>query len=247
VDYLALNAQRAPFSTGAVRKAVNYAIDRRALAEQPPPFSFGQPTDQYIPPGMRGFRDAVIYPLGGPDVATARRLAGDRHRHAAMYTCNLPSCQHAAAVVRQDLKAIAIDVDIRAFPYDVLDRRLRRPGEPWDIAIIGWGADYNDPADFLNPLFAPYRAARVPEESTSVNVGRFEDPRLQPRLRAASRLTGARRDRAYARLDADLARAAAPVAAFANDTRDYFFSARMRCQTIQPLYGIDLAALCARP
>ena len=30
-------------------------------------------------------------------------------------------------------------------------------------------------------------------------------------------------------------------------TNDYLFSARMGCQTIHPIYGIDLAALCMRP
>ena len=64
-----------------MRRAVNYAIDRRALARHPIPEALaGRPTDQHIPPGWPGFRDAAIYPLGGPDLATARRLAGDGRR-----------------------------------------------------------------------------------------------------------------------------------------------------------------------
>ena len=75
IGYMALNTRRPLFSSVGMRQAVNYAIDRRALARHPLPFASGQPTDQYIPPGMNGFHDAGIYPLGGPDVAKAKRLA----------------------------------------------------------------------------------------------------------------------------------------------------------------------------
>jgi hypothetical protein len=34
--------------------------------------------------------------------------------------------------------------------------------------------------------------------------------------------------------------------AFANETARDFFSARVGCQIYQPVYGIDLAALCIR-
>ena len=46
-------------------------------------------------------------------------------------------------------------------------------------------------------------------------------------------------------LDLDLARNAAPLAAFGNLTSNDFFSARIGCQTYG-VYGMDLAALCPR-
>ena len=70
--------------------------------------------------------------------------------------------------------------------------------------------------------------------------------RFRARLRAVAELNGPRRYRAYARLDADLASEAAPVAAYAHNTKDYLFSARMGCEVIQPIYGVDLGALCIR-
>ena len=65
-------------------------------------------------------------------------------------------------------------------------------------------------------------------------------------MAAASRLTGEARLRAYARLDRDLAERAAPAAAFASSIVTHFLSARMGCQVLHPLYGLDLAALCVR-
>jgi hypothetical protein len=63
---------------------------------------------------------------------------------------------------------------------------------------------------------------------------------------AAERLSGPRRYLAFGKLDADLVRNAAPWAAYLNLPQIDFFSARMGCQVFQPVYAMDLAALCIR-
>ena len=50
----------------------------------------------------------------------------------------------------------------------------------------------------------------------------------------------------YGALDLDLARIAAPLAAYGNPWSHDFFSARIGCQTYNGTYGMDLAALCSR-
>ena len=109
------NPHRPLFARAAMRQAVNHAIDRRALARQSAVWSVGRPTDQHIPPGFPGFRDARLYPLGRPDLATARRLAGGARRHGTLYTCNQPVCIARAEIVRANLAAIGIDLEIRRF------------------------------------------------------------------------------------------------------------------------------------
>jgi hypothetical protein len=59
-------------------------------------------------------------------------------------------------------------------------------------------------------------------------------------------LTGDARLRAYAKLDRDLAADAVPAVPFATGTASYFLSARMGCQVLHPIFGLDLAALCVR-
>ena len=73
----------------------------------------------------------------------------------------------------------------------------------------------------------------------------FDDPAYQRKLAAAARLSGPERYLTYGQLDLDLARNAAPLAAFDNLTDNDFFSARIGCQTYG-IYGMDLAALCLR-
>ena len=65
--------------------------------------------------------------------------------------------------------------------------------------------------------------------------------------RAASRLSEPQRYLAYGRFDADTARNAAPLGAVGDKIERELFSARIGCQVHQPMYGMDLAALCIRP
>ena len=71
------------------------------------------------------------------------------------------------------------------------------------------------------------------------------DPAYQRKLAKAARLSGPQRYLTYGKLDLDLARNAAPLAAFGYLTSNDFFSARIGCQTYE-IYGMDLAALCIR-
>ena len=160
-----------------------------------------------------------------------------------LYTCNLKSCLEVAQIVKRNLAAIGIEVEIRKFSVDDLYNRVPKRGEPFDIMLTPWLVDYPDPFDVLNLLFA----GDFIGQPQAGNWGRFDDPVYNRRLDAAARLTGARRYREYARLDADIARDAAPRVAFANENRVDFFSARMGCQLYHPVYGMDLAALCVKP
>ena len=77
MSYLAFNHDRPLFKGAkgtALAKAINYAIDRTAMLAQGG-YLAGKRTDQILPPGIAGFRDANLYPLKGPDIATAKKWA----------------------------------------------------------------------------------------------------------------------------------------------------------------------------
>ena len=220
-----LNTHRPLFRDVRVRQAVNYAIDRRKLAEIAGDM---QPTDQYLPPGMPGFKDVDIYPFT-PNVAAARRLAGTQRRTAILYTEQRGA--RLAQVIKQNLDAIGIDVVVKT-PTAYTDR-LERPGEPFDLAgPVSWSG--LDPADLLGSPGTGF-------------LEFFDDPSYKRKVRAASRLSGPRRYLTYGALDVDTARNRAPVVSIGNRFNLDFFSARMGCQVYSPVFGIDLAALCIRP
>jgi YVTN family beta-propeller protein len=241
--FLALNTSRPLFANVHMRRAVNYAIDRTALARLGIVSNRfpSKPSDQYLPPGIPGFRDVHIYPLT-PNVDRARSFARGRGRDAVLYTCNSVPCAQSAQIIKTDLDAIGLDVEVRAFPLEVLFGKVATRKEPFDLATVGWGADYPDPADFLNLLLDGHSI----RARGNVNYAYFDDPQYNHELEAAARLAGPKRYQAYAGLDVELARNAAPWVAVANPTNRDFFSPRMGCEVYQPVYGIDLAALCIR-
>jgi hypothetical protein len=148
----------------------------------------GRPTDQHIPPGLPGFEDAAVYPLGGRDLTAARRLAGSTRRHAVLYTCDFPGCSSHGQILRSNLSAIGIELDVREFSIPELFERLRKPGEPFDIGYSNWFFDYADPFSYINLQFG----------EDGFFFGLFEDPRWQRQMDAVARLSGNRRIRAYA-------------------------------------------------
>jgi YVTN family beta-propeller protein len=236
LDFFLLNTHRPLFAAARLRRAVNYAVDRTALARlgsggRPLP---GSPSSHYLPPGMPGYTDLHSYPLK-PELRKARRLTqGHAGARPVLYTCNVAPCQEQAQVLKANLAAIGLRVDVKALPLDAMFYRIIRPGEPFDIVYVGWVADYPDPAAMLNLLL----------ESGTI-LPTFDDPIYRARLAAAARLSGAKRYLTYARLDAALTRHGAPWIAFGNASYNELFSARMGCQTYG-VYGVDLAALCVR-
>jgi YVTN family beta-propeller protein len=233
IKFFALNTHRPLFADVRLRQAVNYAIDRPALARLGDPLPERR-SDNYLPPGVPGYRDAPIFPPG-PDLAKARQLAkGHAGQTAVLYTCERLTCLQRAEIVKTDLAAIRLRVVVKAFQDPVLFAKLATPGEPFDISNVGWTADYPDPQAVLDPLL-----------QDSSNLPPFDDRNYGAKLRAAARLSGPERYLGYARLDADLARNAAPLVAYGNASAHDLFSARMGCQTYG-VYGIDLAALCIK-
>ena len=245
VDGFALNTSRSLFSDPKLRRAVNYAIDRRALAREGA-FFLGLggplssvPTDQSLPSVLPGYKDLSLYPLS-PDLARARQLAGRIHRRAVLYTCDFSPCPQEAQIIKRNLAAIGITVEVKEFA-NFIDRESR-PGEPYDMGLVTWSTDYPDPYDVLNILFDGNLARR----GKGLNLSHFDNRTYNHQLEAAARLSGAARYSAYGRLDADLARDVAPMLIFGNERARDFFSARIGCQTYQPISGMDLAALCIR-
>jgi ABC-type transport system substrate-binding protein len=238
--FLHLNTSRPLFSHVRLRRAVNYAIDRSALAAEgrrrgEGTWDGGAATDDYIPPLVPGATDFHLYPLNGPDLRRAKRIAGHVHATAVLYTPNISLWQQEARIIRRDLKPIGIDVQVKEFPVGTYFSRIARRGEPFDLAVVGWSFE----ADPISPLGI---FANIPDS----NLSRFKDAAFNRRLTVAAKLSGLKRYRAARRLALELERDWAPAAAIATTTSRDFFSARIGCQIYQPEFGMDLAALCVR-
>ena len=205
-----------------LRKAINYALDRPALARAHG-YLDGTPSDRLLPAALS--ESPRLYPLGGPDLETARRWlarAGDRPQTLTVYTPNFPGFVPSAQTFASNLRQLGIVVDVESFDLPTFVKKLDAPGEPWDVALApGSGAAYPDPAGALVPL--------------------LRGTRYEARINAANRVTGAARAKAWAELEADLMLNDPPVAAYADFTPLALVSKRFGCWS-----ELDLAAVCKK-
>ena len=239
VRYLEFNHARPLFRGNArLRRAVNFAVDRAYLARQSPVLALRR-TDQILPPALPGFVDAALYPLDGADVARARELArgSRRTRRAVIYAQEID--RQLVEIVKFNLAQIGIEATVQVFELPVLLERMEHTGEPWDIAVTGWFADYVDPANFFEIFNGRGTLPGDPDVA-------FHEPVWTRRIEEASALTGEARYAAFAALDRDLMREAAPVVPLFVENVVGFTSARLGCVNYHPYGFLDYAAVCLR-
>jgi ABC-type oligopeptide transport system substrate-binding subunit len=244
--YFAFNHDRSAFKGRGqipLKKAINYAIDRSALART---FGYlgGRRDDQMLPPELG--RNESFYPLRGADPATARRwLARAKFKPTKLvlyaYSDNAGTVE-AAQVFKFNLKQIGIDVDVRYFDQTALGEKAGTRGEPFDVAMGAWSVDYGDPASYYEPLLN----GESIQKTGNLNLSYLDDPRVNARIRAANRLRGRARRRAWAELDAYLMRNDPPWAPYFHTTRASFVSSSFGCFVWHPIYSVDIAAACKK-
>jgi ABC-type oligopeptide transport system substrate-binding subunit len=220
----AFNTSRPLFKDNVpLRRAVNFAIDRAAFRRAAGGPLSSRLTDQYLPPGMAGFRDARIYPLERPDLRRARALArgNTRSGKVVLYTIDAPHHIAFAQSIKQNLARIGLDVLIKDFPIAAYFGRLMARG-PYDLGFATWTQDFADPYSVLNvQLDSQFIGA--------TNWPRFDSSEYDRLLRRAARLQGRARYRAYGALDVRLAREAAPMVAIDHFTDPTLVSKRIGC------------------
>jgi peptide/nickel transport system substrate-binding protein len=246
--YIAMNTSRPLFQDNAkLRQAVNWAIDRPQLVRQYG-FLAGARTDQLLPPGMPGYRDWPIYPLGGVNSASlnrAKSLANGTLRggKAVMYTFNSSPGPQVAQVVQYNLKQIGIETEIATFDRVVQNEKAGNRGEPFDLTIEGWGSDYPDPYNFLNKLLD----GTTIQPAHNNNISYFNDPGFNAKLQAAAKLSGDARVRAYADLDREAMRDHAPLAPYISLNARVLVGEDIGCYSFQPVLGTtNLVAVCKK-
>jgi len=239
LDYIVFNTNRPVFRDVRLRRAVNYAIDRHALASA----YADAPADRIVPPAVPGFAAGRIYPLEGPDLVTARKLAGHTTRHAALYWCGPDARQRTLAhIVSSDLARIGISVSVTSSQSCPQNGRYDAQMRHADLILFtGLHSEERDPAPFLDQALA-----RDGSVGSALGPGPWSSSHFRRRLARAEQLRGSARHAAYVRLVGELTRAA-PFAVYGSFIWSEYFSPKIGCKVFQAEYGVvDLGALCKR-
>lgn len=202
--YIAINTTRGPLADVRVRRAINHAVDTKAILTQ---LLGGRGTlaAGIIPPALEG-ADTTRAPYAH-DVARARQLlaeAGYPNGITIKLWCSQDATQsRVAQAVQGYLKEAGITAELVQRESASM-REAARKGEA-DLVLKDWYADYPDAENFLYPLLHSSNAG------VGGNVSFFKDAGFDSVVTASRRETDlVARTALYARADS-IAFAQAPM------------------------------------
>jgi YVTN family beta-propeller protein len=198
--YMFLNTRVPPFDRLAVRKALNYAVDRDAVIQ----LGFGprylQPTCQILPPNFPGYRPYCPYTRNAtksgtwtaPDLDKARRLVAGSHTRGMKITVwAFRDVSHSGFAVRMGRYFVSL---LNQLGYRASEKVLSSDGGRYFAAIadsrnraqIGfaaWASDYPAASAFISVLF-PCNTFR-PASAGQSNLAEFCDRGIDAKVKHA--------------------------------------------------------------
>lgn len=173
VGYLAYNTTKKPFDDARVRKAMNMAIDKKAIIDAVY-LSTGIAAKNPIPPSMWSYNDDV---KDDPfDQAAAKKLLADAGYPNGFETDLWampvqrpynPNAKRIAELMQADLAKIGVKAEIKSFEWG--EYRKRAQAGEHQMAQLGWTGDNGDPDNFLHTLLGCDSAKGV----SGSNIAKF--------------------------------------------------------------------------
>ena len=156
IGYLAYNTTKKPFDDVRVRKAVNMAINKKAIVDAVY-LGTGVPATNPIPPTQWSYNKAVKDDAFNPEEAK-KLLAAAGLKDG--FTTDLwampvqrpynPNARRIAELMQADLAKVGIKAEIKSFEWGEYRKRMQS-GEH-QMGMLGWTGDNGDPDNFLNTL-----------------------------------------------------------------------------------------------
>jgi YVTN family beta-propeller protein len=170
VEFIPLNTNLAPFNSPLARRALNYAVDRRKIAEMYGGPTVATPTCQPLLPGLLGYERYCPYTLHptpngawtAPDLTLAKTLVDESGTKGDSVTVlgspdegTIPSQE--AAYVTQVLGSLGYRARLKMLPFNLVG-----PGEMQEMQLqqvqISVEGDLNpgypDPSSYIPSFFA---------------------------------------------------------------------------------------------
>ncbi|NHO31640.1 ABC transporter substrate-binding protein [Acetobacter fallax] len=188
--YAALNVNIPPFNDLRVRRAFNYAVNRKALVIHNGGPTVAIPSCQMLPSGAPGFEPGCAYTRGAapenpaptwsaPDMALARRLveeSGTKGQHVTIISPAQPNYVAQANELRSTLAEMGYVVSVRVITQAVQFSYIQNSDHRVQVGLTGWNADYPAASTYLQALFSC--ATFTPHSDNSINISGFCDHKL---------------------------------------------------------------------
>ena len=156
IGYLAYNTTKKPFDDVRVRKAINMAIDKKAIVSAVY-LSTGVAATNPIPPTQWSYNKSIKDDVFDP-AAAKKALAAAGYPNG--FTTDLwampvqrpynPNAKRIAELMQADLAKIGVKAEIKSFEWGEYRKRMQN-GEH-QMGMLGWTGDNGDPDNFLANL-----------------------------------------------------------------------------------------------
>jgi peptide/nickel transport system substrate-binding protein len=247
--YLFMNEKIAPFDNPDVRKAVNFAIDKRSLARL-----FGgllEPGCNFLPPGMKGYQkiDPCPYgdPTAAPDVAKAKQMitdAGAAGKSVTVFGNDEPELRSIAEYYSDVLNSIGLKAKPRIVEASVYFTTIGNQNTKAQAGAVNWFQDFPHPGNFMFLV-----DGKSIQQTNNQNYGNVDDPAINKILTTADQnadIDAVADD--YAKAD-KLVIDNAHGAVYGHRKLTVFYSERMDfdgCTVWHPVYNLDFTNLCLK-
>jgi dipeptide transport system substrate-binding protein len=156
VAYLAYNTTQAPFDKVEVRKALNMAINKKAIIDAVFQGA-ATPAKNPIPPTMWSYNDAIEDDKYDPEAAK-KMLEEAGVKDLSMKVWAMPvsrpymlNARRAAELIQSDFAQIGVKVEVVSYEWaEYLERSKAKDRD--GAVILGWTGDNGDPDNFLHTL-----------------------------------------------------------------------------------------------
>ena len=196
-----VNHRVKPFDNPEVRKAIHYAIDKRALARL-----FGgqlEPGCNFLPPGMQGYEKIEPCPFGdpaaAPDVDKAKQILEDEGVAGDSVTV-WGNDEEQTQAVTEYLSDVLNEIGFKAKPRivdgEVYFQTIGAQKTKAQIGFTNWFQDFPHPGNFLF-LVDPDTI----QETNNQNFGNVDDPEIKKEIDRLDKLELSEAAEGYAALD----------------------------------------------
>ncbi len=184
LQYLAINTQRGALKDLQVRKALQYAVDRKSYRIASGGALAGSYASTLITPGIAGRKSYDLYQPGATgDVAKAKQLlekAGATDLKLTLATQNDPANLAEAQAIQAGLKRAGIAVTLKPLDIDSF-YTATTDGTDFDLALFSWQPDFPSANANIQPLFASSEIG-----GGRYNVSKYSNPEVDALIAEAT-------------------------------------------------------------
>ncbi|MBM7082594.1 ABC transporter substrate-binding protein [Micromonospora humidisoli] len=205
-NQLVINNQRV--TDLAVRRALNYAIDRDGLVKALGGQTVAQPMTTLMPPSTIGYQAYDAYPAGANgDVDKAKELLAGKTPELVLGVADNTTEQQIGTQLKANLERAGFRITLRNIPDDAKLDEIKKKNNPWDLYIGNWAADWPSGASILPVL---YDGRTIKAEGNS-NQAYFNDPAVNAEIDRIQAMPPADQGPEWGKLDRRIMTEYAPV------------------------------------